>query len=294
MDKELQRYLDTLRVEKGLSGNTLAAYGRDLGDFLAYAEQRNLASLGKITPSHLLNYLLTLSKRGMKARSVARHLISLRGFFRFLNQEGIVEKNPALELDLPKGGRKLPDFLSLEEVEKILALPQGIAPEAIRNRAMLDLLYATGLRVSELVSLTTHEVDLTAGYLRTCGKGSKERVVPIGRSALKSLRLYLDQAREKFVKGRVVASLFPTRRGRRMTRQMFWEILRRQARLAGITRRVSPHMLRHSFATHLLERGADLRSVQAMLGHADISTTQIYTHLNLKRLKEIAAKHPRA
>ena len=204
-----------------------------------------------------------------------------------------MEKNPALEIELPKGSRKLPDLLSVQEIDRMLALPVDRTPESRRNRAMLHLLYATGLRVSELVSLASHDLNLVGGYLRTMGKGSKERVVPVGRFALESLKDYLE-FREQLAKGKVSVQLFLTRRGRGMTRQMYWEILRHSAMSAGITRRVSPHMLRHSFATHLLERGADLRSVQMMLGHADISTTQIYTHLNLRRLKEIAAKHPRA
>ena len=289
LDQEIQRYLDYLRVEKGLSTRTLSAYGGDLADFTNFLSQEKISG---VSPAAVLNYLLRLSRRGLKARSVARRLIALRGFFGFLGRDHPLE-DPTRNLELPKGGRKLPDFLSLTEIEKILAIPSGKNIEDVRNRAMIKLLYATGLRVSELVKLTVNEVDLTDGFLRTMGKGSKERVVPIGRDALKEVRAYLEGAREKLAKGNVVEPLFLTRRGRGMSRQMFWEILKRYAIKAGVSRRVSPHMFRHSFATHLLERGADLRSVQAMLGHADISTTQIYTHLNLKRLKEIASKHPR-
>lgn len=293
MDRDLHRYLDYLRVEKGLATETLNAYRTDLDQFIRFLKRRDITSWKDTITASVLDYLLTLSKKGNKARTVMRHLISIRGLFRFLVRQGVVGKNPSLELDLPKAGRKLPNFLSLSEVEQILNVSKE-SPEGVRNRAMIELLYATGLRVSELVSLTVNDLDMIQGYLRTYGKGSKERVVPIGRSALKWLKTYLDRPREELAKGRSVEALFLTRRGRRMTRQMFWEILCRQARSAGITRRVSPHMFRHSFATHLLERGADLRSVQAMLGHADISTTQIYTHLNLKRLEEIAVKHPRA
>ncbi len=292
MDETIDRYLSYLRVEKGLATHSLSAYGSDLADFSRYLERHHQTSVKKVTSSLILDYLLSLKR--LKGRSLARHLITLRGFFRYLVSEEVIPKNPATELDLPKGGRKLPDFLSLEEVDRILKIPAGDSPEEFRNRAMLDLLYATGLRVSELVSLTLNEVDREAGFLRTMGKGSKERVVPVGRSALASLQTYLDGPRNQLTKGKALDPLFPTRRGRKMTRQMFWQILRNYARRAGIRRRVTPHMFRHSFATHLLERGADLRSVQAMLGHADISTTQIYTHLNLRHLKEIASRHPRA
>ncbi|MBI2083045.1 MAG: site-specific tyrosine recombinase XerD [Deltaproteobacteria bacterium] len=293
IDSELQRYLDYLRVEKRLSSQTLAAYGSDLSRFLIFLEKKKKTVL-EIKGNDLVDYLVSFSKKGMKSRSITRHLISIRGWFRFLVCEGALSNNPTLEVDLPKGMKKLPDFLSLQEVDRILTLPVGPSPEEMRNRAMIEVLYATGLRVSELVSLTTHDIDLERGFLRTLGKGSKERLVPLGRSAMKLLNEYCREARLKLIQRGDGSALFPTRRGRKMTRQMFWEILCRQARRAGITRRVSPHMFRHSFATHLLERGADLRAVQMMLGHADISTTQIYTHLNLKRLKELASKHPRA
>ncbi|MBI2980707.1 MAG: site-specific tyrosine recombinase XerD [Deltaproteobacteria bacterium] len=292
-DIELQRYLDYLRVEKGLSSQTLAAYGGDCCRFLAELEKKKIP-LKTLRAGTVVDYLVSLSKKGVKGRSIARHLISLRGWFKFLTREGLLAANPAVELDLPKGIKKLPHFLSLQEVDTLLSLPSGASPEGLRNRAMLEVLYATGLRVSELVSLTTQDVDLERGFLRAFGKGSKERLVPLGRSAMKLLGDYLQTAWLQLTAGRGVTALFPTRRGRRMTRQMFWVILNRTARSAGITRRVSPHMFRHSFATHLLERGADLRSVQMMLGHSDISTTQIYTHLNLNRLKELASKHPRA
>lgn len=287
----LAKYLDYLRVEKGLATQTLNAYRGDLTDLEAFLKKRSIL---KVRPQDLSEYLLGLSRRGCRARSIARRLVTFRGFFRFLVQEGLLEKNPTSDIDLPKGNRKLPEFLSVAEIDRMLNLPVDGSPESYRNLAMLHLLYATGLRVSELVHLTTNDIDLTAGFLRTMGKGSKERIVPVGRFALESLKVYLAGPRDLLLKQKVVSQLFVTRRSTGMTRQMFWVLLGRMARLAGITRSVSPHMLRHSFATHLLERGADLRAVQAMLGHADISTTQIYTHLNLKRLKEIASKHPRA
>ena len=237
---------------------------------------------------------MSLSDRSLKSRSLARHLIAIRGLFRFLVKEGEISKNPAALLELPKGGRKLPNFLSLDEVERLLAAAAGEKPDEIRNRAMLELLYATGLRVSELVTLTVDDLNLQRGFLKTMGKGSKERLVPIGKSALEAIRTYLDTARETLKKKRSTQVLFVTRRGRGMSRQMFWKLLKKLVLTAGIQKEISPHTLRHSFATHLIQRGADLRSVQAMLGHSDIATTQIYTHLNLTHLKSITAKHPRA
>lgn len=292
MDALIQRYLDYVKVEKGLAANSVAAYGTDLGHFVVFLHKKGISKAAQVTPTLILDHLVTLSKK-CKSRSMARHLVTLRGFFRYLIQEKELKKNPTETIDLPKIGRKLPGLLSLTEIDQILAVPHGESLEEVRNRAMLELLYATGLRVSELVSLSLNQVDLTAGYLRAFGKGSKERIVPIGRSAIEEMKKYLE-VRNQFLKGKINEAFFVTRRGGRMTRQAFWEILKQRSRLAGIKRHVSPHVFRHSFATHLLERGADLRSVQAFLGHADIATTQIYTHLNLKHLKEISTKHPRA
>lgn len=295
MDDLVQRYLDFLKVEKGLAKNTLAAYGADLSLFTAYLSKRKITSLKEVGPPDVLNHLMNLSDQSLKSRSIARHLIALRGLFKFLVREGELVKNPTALVELPKAGRKLPRFLSVDEVDRILSIAQtDRSPEGIRNRAMLEILYATGLRVSELVSLTVDSLNLQKGFLRAFGKGSKERIVPIGKSASTALQDYLDQVREILRKGRSSQTLFLTRRGRGMTRQMFWTMIKGMAVKAGIREKVSPHVLRHSFATHLIERGADLRSVQAMLGHSDIATTQIYTHLNLKHLKSITARHPRA
>jgi len=295
MDDLVQRYLDFLKVEKGLAKNTLAAYGADLSLFLNFLAKKKIASLKDIEPPDILNHLMGLSDQALKSRSIARHLIALRGLFKFLVREGELSKNPTALVELPKAGRKLPRFLSVDEVDRILSIAQtDRSPEGIRNRAMLEILYATGLRVSELVSLTVDSLNLQKGFLRAFGKGSKERIVPIGKSASTALQDYLDQVREILRKGRSSQTLFLTRRGRGMTRQMFWTMIKGMAVKAGIKEKVSPHVLRHSFATHLIERGADLRSVQAMLGHSDIATTQIYTHLNLKHLKSITARHPRA
>jgi integrase/recombinase XerD len=295
MDHLIQRYLDYLKVEKGLSRNTLAAYGTDLGLFSHFLAKKKIRSMKAVEPSHIVDHLMVLSDKSLKSRSIARHLIALRGLFKFLMKEGEVAKNPTASVELPKGGRRLPRFLSLEEVDRILAAAAAdLSPEGNRNRAMLELLYATGLRVSELVSLTVDSLNLPKGFLRAFGKGSKERIVPIGRSALTVLQDYLGSSREFLRKERETQAVFLTRRGRPMTRQMFWMMIKTVAMKAGIREKVSPHVLRHSFATHLIERGADLRSVQAMLGHSDIATTQIYTHLNLKHLKSITARHPRA
>jgi len=297
MEELLQRYLDHLKVEKGLSKNTLAAYGTDLSAFLIFAKARKIASWGDVTPQDILEHAMKLSKGALKARSLARHLIAIRGLYKFLLKEGEVKKNPTALVELPKAGRKLPNFLTLDEVDRLLSVAKGKAeggPEGLRNLTMLDVLYATGLRVSELVNLTVDDLHLDRGFLRTMGKGRKERIVPLGRTALQSLQYYLATGRELLRKGRSTQALFVTRLGKSMSRQMFWKLLKELARNAQIKKDLSPHVLRHSFATHLVQRGADLRSVQAMLGHADISTTQIYTHLNLSHLKSVASKHPRA
>lgn len=297
METALQRYLDHLKVEKGLSKNTLAAYGTDLQDFLIFLKARKRASWAEVTPQDISEHALKLSDRSLKARSLARHLIAVRGLYKFLIKEGDVKKNPTALVELPKAGRKLPNFLTLDEVDRLLSAAKGRAeegPEGVRNLTMLDVLYATGLRVSELVNLTVDDLHLERGFLKTMGKGKKERIVPIGRTALQSLQYYMATARELLRKGRSTQALFVTRLGKAMSRQMFWKLLKELSRRAQIKKDLSPHVLRHSFATHLVQRGADLRSVQAMLGHADISTTQIYTHLNLAHLKSVASKHPRA
>ena len=294
MEELIQRYLDSLKVEKGLSPNTLAAYGTDLSFFQTFLVSKKIQAWSEVKPSDILEHLTILSKKSLKARSVARHLVALRGFFKFLSGENLISKNPTDLLEMPKMGRKLPRHLSLAEVDQLLTPSTKETPESLRNFAMLQLLYATGLRVSELVSLNVDSLNLQKGFLRTMGKGSKERIVPMGRDALKAVQIFLEQGREVLRKGRPTQALFVTRRGQNMTRQMFWKILKAQAIKAGIHQDVSPHMIRHSFATHLVERGADLRSVQSLLGHSDISTTQIYTHLNLSHLKSVVAKHPRA
>lgn len=294
MELWLQRYLDFLKVEKGLSPNSLSAYGTDLSLFLKDMLCRGYRQWSDIRSQDILDHLMKLSDQNIKARSISRHLIAIRGLFKFLSREKEIAKNPAASLELPKSGRKLPHFLTLTEVDRLLATLTEVTPEGIRNKAMMELLYATGLRVSELVNLTVHDINAEKGFLRAFGKGSKERIVPLGRVALEAVKVYLETARELLRKKHETQFLFITRRGSAMTRQMFWKLLKDLAKKALIHQDISPHTLRHSFATHLIQRGADLRSVQMMLGHADIVTTQIYTHLDLKHLKSVASKHPRA
>jgi integrase/recombinase XerD len=298
LDQAIQQFLDHLRVERELSVNTVAAYGHDLAEFARFAAGRPIADATAVRPMDVLDYLVALTESGLSARSQARALVALRQWFRFLREERLCQTDPTEDIDLPRFGRKLPSFLTLEEVDRLLAAPDAKTPRGLRDAAMLETLYATGLRVSELVKLRLGDVNLDAGYLVAFGKGKKQRLVPLGESAIASLRRYLESSRLHFLKGGGKASedsLFLTRLRRRMTRQGFWKILLGIAKAAGITKAISPHKLRHSFATHLVERGADLRSVQAMLGHADIGTTEIYTHLSRAHVRGVYDKfHPRA
>ncbi len=288
----IDRFLNYVTVEKGLAPNSIEAYRRDLIAFAAVNQERTVAS---ITKPMVLEHLAHLAKNKMSARSQSRHLSALRQFFRFLLRDNVVKTNPAADIEMPKLGQKLPHFLSLDEVESVLEAPPRDTQKGQRDYAMLALLYATGLRVTELVSLKLSDVDLSRGFLSTRGKGSKDRVVPMGTRALEALQLYLAQSRPDLLKGFYSPFLFLGKVDKPMTRQGFWLLLRNYAQLAGIQKSVSPHQLRHSFATHLVERGADLRAVQAMLGHADLSTTQIYMHVNRERLRQLYEKHhPRA
>lgn len=280
---------------KGLSKNTLEAYGRDVLKFIDYLEKRNISGIEGVKYNDLLEYLTTLLDEGINIRSVARNLVSLKQFFKFLLLEKIIVEDPSLNIKTPKMKRSIPGFLSLEDVERILSSPDPTSYEGIRNRAMLETLYACGIRASELVNLELNSVNFELGYLIVYGKGSKERLVPTGEKARTALKDYLALSRPNILKSRSSPYLFVTRRGEGMTRQGFWKILKAHAIKCGINRKISPHTIRHSFATHLLERGADLRTIQIMLGHSDISTTQIYTHVAKERLKEIHKKyHPRS
>lgn len=290
----LDLFLNYLSVEKGLSLNTLEAYSRDIGKYLSFLEQRGAAAPDRIRSPEVASFLATLKESGLSPRSRARALSSIRMFHRFLEIESYSDHNPASLIEAPKTQVRLPTVLGFREVEALLAAPSGNAPGDLRDRAMLELLYATGLRVSELVQLKTREVNMTAGFLLTFGKGGKERLVPLGETAHESLETYQTLVRPKLDRSGDNEYLFLSRLGEPMTRQAFWNIIKKRARQAGIRKSISPHTLRHSFATHLLENGADLRSVQMMLGHADLSTTQIYTHITRERLKRIHEQlHPR-
>jgi integrase/recombinase XerD len=290
-------FLTHVRVEKGLSVNTISAYRRDLVKFDEFAKKTKL-TLESVSRDDLVDFLASLYRQKLESRTVARHLVTLRNFFRFAQVQGLRAEDPSLNLESPKIRKSLPGYLKLEEVEKLLAQPDEKTPMGLRDRAMLEVLYSTGLRVSELISLRVMDLDRSAGFVRCIGKGDKERIVPIGKKALALVDRYLRDARPKLVsKGKQVSgtSLFINRRGGNLSRVGVWKILSGYGRRAGMRMALTPHMLRHSFATHLLERGADLRSVQLMLGHSDISTTQIYTHVVEERLKQIyKAHHPRA
>ncbi|HUJ40170.1 MAG TPA: site-specific tyrosine recombinase XerD [Candidatus Acidoferrales bacterium] len=290
----MARFLRHLQVERGLSANTLTAYSLDLHKFAAFCATRKVA-MASADRDTILEFLSGLYRRKLSSRSVARHLATLRVFFRFAVTEGLLEEEPTINLEAPRVWKGLPVFLSLSEVDKLLAMPDASTPLGLRDSAMLEVLYSTGLRVSELVGLRLSEVDLSMGCVRCIGKGNKERLVPLGRAALQTLRRYLANARPELLRGPGSPLLFLNHHGGRISRVGFWKILKTYGRRAGLPPKLSPHKLRHSFATHLLERGADLRSVQAMLGHADISTTQIYTHVTQARLRQVyRAHHPRA
>ena len=293
LDDALDRYLAHLRVERALQPATLECYARDLREYLDWLTQRGARTLDEITQIHILQHLASLQQRGLSRASQARHLAAVRGLHRFANTEGLTRLDPSEGVEASRGSRPLPQFLGVEEVDRLLAQPDGTRPSGARDRAMLELLYASGLRVSELVALPASAVDARLGIVRVRGKGGKERIVPVGQRAQEALGAYLAGARAALLRKRQSRDLFVTPRGKRMTRQGFWKLLARYAAAAGL-RDVHPHTLRHSFATHLLERGADLRAVQEMLGHADIATTQIYTHVDRERLKAILTKHPRA
>ena len=293
-DRLLSTFLRYLAVERGLSPNTLEAYGRDLKRFEESLRNGRI-NLRSARRQDLLNHVRSLRLAGLSPKSVARAINSLRMLYRFLLSEGEVRSDPTADLNVPRTWKSLPRFLTFQEVDQLLSAPDTGCPLGIRNLAMLEVLYATGIRVSELISLRQEDLNLEVGYLSCMGKGSKERIVPLGRKAIERLQQYLGEVRPVLTRKGESRFLFTNRNGSKMSRQGFWKIVKGYGAAAGIQRRLSPHMLRHSFATHLLEHGADLRSVQMMLGHADISTTQIYTHVNRERLRRIYHDfHPRA
>ena len=294
MDQLLDQFLHYLTIEKGLSQNTLEAYSHGLNRFLNHLKAKGIQRISEVGKFDVRAFLLALKRRGLSTKTIVRNLVAIRTFFRFLVQEGTLHANPIEELESPKIDKTLPEILTLREVERLLEQPNLQTPLGIRDRAMLEVLYATGMRVSELTRLPTQQVNLEGGYVLLFGKGSKERIVPLGGEAMKWVAFYIKNARGRLAKGKENPLLFMSQWGRGMTRQQFWKKIKGYGRKAGIRKRITPHLLRHSFASHLLERGADLRSVQLMLGHANISTTQIYTHVTGDRLKKVHQRyHPR-
>jgi integrase/recombinase XerD len=295
VEAAIRSFLSYLRVEKALSQNTIDAYRRDLEKFSEFAMERGLEKAPQVKRADVVDFLASLYLRKLDARSVARHLVSLRQFFRFLLSEELIPEDPVVTVESPKFRKSLPQFLSVEEVDLLLAQPDVSSALGLRDKAMIELLYSAGLRVSELCNLAVDDLHVDAGSLRCIGKGNKERLVPVGKRALAVLQLYIKKARPEILGEHTSKYLFIIRKGNKLDRIAFWKNLALYGRKAGLRKALTPHMLRHSFATHLLDRGADLRSVQMMLGHSDISTTQIYTHVVEERLKQVyKAHHPRA
>jgi len=287
-------YLNFMAVEKGASRNTIDGYSRDLNRYAAFIDSRGIHDVHRAGAEELISFLAGLKSEGLAANSVNRALAALRGFYKYLLREKKLESSPAAHIELARIWMHLPDVLSREEMGLLLLQPDSATPVGLRDAAMLELLYATGIRVSELIGLTLNSINWQVGYLVALGKGDKERVVPLGRTAYDRVKRYLDRVRPLMLKGGECNILFLNRSGKGLTRQGLWKIVKKHAGKANMEKKVHPHTFRHSFATHLLEGGADLRSVQIMLGHADISTTQIYTHITRERLKEIHRKyHPR-
>lgn len=297
MELHIKDFMHYLIVERGLAKNTIESYQRDLVKYVQYLKHvEQLSSVNDVTRVNILSFLKHLHEQNKSSKTIARHIASIRAFHQFLLREKAAEQDPSVHIETPQLERKLPKVLSAGEVDALLSIPNLNTPFGVRDKAMLELLYATGMRVSELMNLNLDDVHLTMGFIRCFGKGSKERIVPIGRMAAEAVEAYLTQARPLLVKKQKdEPALFVNHHGKRLTRQGFWKILKKLALEAKIEKELTPHTLRHSFATHLLENGADLRAVQEMLGHADISTTQIYTHVTKTRLKDVYNQfHPRA
>jgi len=294
MKEFIDTFLNYLLVERGLSHNTIISYRKDLNVFVDFLNRHHIDALSKTTKNEVINFMLYQKDKGLVANSIARHLAAIKVFYRFLVRERILSSDPTSLIDSPKLWKKIPQALSLNEVDALLAQPNIRDRQGIRDKAVLETIYATGMRVSEAANLEIANVNLDIGFLRCIGKGNKERVIPLGKKAVSSIIRYIQQSRPKLLKGKDSEFLFLNRSGKRISRQSLWKLIKKYARSARIKKPVRPHILRHSFATHLLERGADLRSVQEMLGHANISTTQIYTHINKDRLKTIHKMfHPR-
>jgi len=294
IDLAVAGYLDHLIVDRGLAPLSVEAYGSDLKGFMRFLMGSGVRKITDVSREDILGFLVALDRRGLSARSRARKVSCIKGLFRYLLETDQLKVNPSEQIDTPALPKRIPHYLEPEEVERLLAAANSGSPEGKRDHAMLELLYATGLRVSELVTLEFSRIDFEVGCVTVMGKGSRERVVPIGLPASRAVMTYIDESRPRLAGAKRTESLFVTRRGRAMTRQAFWKIVKKTALRAGIAKEISPHTLRHSFATHLVQNDADLRVVQLMLGHSDISTTEIYTHVAQHRLKKIhAAYHPR-
>lgn len=294
MDNQTQQFLDHLLVEKGLAANTIESYSRDIAAFVSFLEKNGISGFEEVDTAALLSWLIELRKEGKAARTRARHLIAVRGLYRYLNAEGVVRSNPVMLIDIPKTGLALPKIMSVGQIEQLLSAPDTSTSRGLRNAAMMELLYGAGLRVSELVRVKVVDVDLNANIVRVFGKGSKERMIPMGTHASEKISEWLSHGRRHLLGHLTSPYLFVARAGKPMTRQGFWKLLKKYALSSGVQVNVTPHTFRHSFATHLLEGGADLRSVQTMLGHSDIATTQIYTHISKEYLMNLHRRfHPR-
>ena len=294
MKELVESFLNYLSVERGLSSNTLSAYRNDLIKFVGFLEKKNLNSPSRLSRDDINSYTWQLKEKGLSSTSLSRNLVAIKVFFRFLAREKIINSDPTEMMESPKLWKKLPEALSLGDVEALLNAPNIKNPQGLRDRAILEVMYATGMRVSEVVNLNLQDLNNEAGFVRCIGKGQKERIIPVGKRAIHFADSYVRQIRPKILKGKTSSALFVSRLGKKLSRQSLWKIIKKYAKIAKIKKPIRPHILRHSFATHILERGADLRAVQEMLGHSDISTTQIYTHINRDRLKEIHKKfHPR-
>jgi len=295
MEGYVDQFINYLAVDRGLAKNTLESYGRDLRQFQAYLQNGKFEDIKDSSRMTIVDYLNTLKSQGKAVSTISRNIAALKSFYQYLVKENYLEHDPAEKLETPKLEKKLPKILSIAEVEELLKQPNVRLSVGLRDKGMLELLYATGIRVSEIIALNISDVNLDMGYVKCYGKGSKERIVPLGSIAVKSVHEYINKGRSKIVRTYEEPALFLNHHGNRLTRQGFWKIIKKYASQANIVKEITPHTLRHSFATHLLENGADLRSVQEMLGHADISTTQIYTQVTKNPLKEVYDKtHPRA
>ncbi|MFE1244044.1 site-specific tyrosine recombinase XerD [Fictibacillus sp. NPDC058756] len=296
MNDHVQDFLQYIIVERALSKNTIDSYRRDLNQYVLFLEKvESIETIDQIERNNIMGYLLFLKENGKASTTLARNIASIRSFHQFLFREKVSLQDPSVHIETPKTERKLPKVLSPQEVEALLETPASNDPFSQRDKAMLELLYATGIRVSELVQLNISDIHLNMGFIRCMGKGSKERIIPLGKMAQSAIERYINSGRSEMLKGKKTEALLLNHHGNRLSRQGFWKILKQLAKKARIEKDLTPHTLRHSFATHLLENGADLRAVQEMLGHADISTTQIYTHVTKTRLKDVySAFHPRA